>query len=71
MYITTVLCIVGCHVLSDPDFGSVAVTGNNVGNIATYTCDAGFKLIGNAKRVCTASGWLPSEPVCVCKSNAV
>ena len=32
---------------------------------ALYTCDSGFTLIGNNRRVCQANGtWSGQEPVC-------
>ena len=33
--------------------GMVTITGNSVGDIATYTCDPGFELIGNMTATCT------------------
>ena len=34
-------------------------------NIATYTCDASFKLIGECTRVCLESGkWSGDAPTC-------
>ena len=40
---------------SDPvgiDNGMVTITGNSVGDIATYTCDSGFELIGDMIMTC-------------------
>ena len=31
----------------------VTFNGNSVGDMATYTCDSGFELIGNATTICT------------------
>ena len=31
----------------------VTVNGSSIGDMATYTCDAGFELIGNATTICT------------------
>ena len=33
--------------------GMRTFTGNSVGDIATYTCNAGFELIGNPVTTCT------------------
>ena len=49
--------------------GTVTFTGNTVGDTATYTCDPGFELIGNASVTCTqvdvnSATFLPAAPVC-------
>ena len=31
----------------------VTFSGNSVGDMATYTCDSGFELMGNATTTCT------------------
>ena len=36
-----------------PDNGDVAVEGDDLGDTATYTCDAGFDLVGAAMATCT------------------
>ena len=33
--------------------GMVTSTGNSVGDTATYTCNSGFELVGNATATCT------------------
>ena len=47
----------------------VAVTGNSVGDTATYSCDLGFELIGGAITTCAELGmnsaaFLPAPPSC-------
>ena len=62
---STALC------LDPPDVidGTVTFTGNTVGDTATYTCDPGFELIGNASVTCTqvdvnSATFAPAAPVC-------
>ncbi len=35
------------------------------GTIATYTCDDGFRLHGNATRICDTGNWTGTVPVCI------
>ena len=49
--------------------GTVAFTGNSVGDTATYICNSGFELIGNVTATCTqvdmnSAAFLPATPVC-------
>ena len=49
--------------------GTVSFTGNSVGDTATYTCNSGFELIGNASATCTqvdmnSATFSPAAPVC-------
>ncbi len=43
------------------------------GTVATYTCDDGFRLDGNATRICDTGNWAGTVPVCIesksCMSN--
>ena len=41
-----------CSHPSAPTNGEVNVTGTSIGDIATYTCNVGFELIGNATATC-------------------
>ena len=62
--------MIDCGGLTDPEggqvmisSGTVAATGLNA--IASYTCDVGYELVGNAMRTCEANGeWNGTEPVC-------
>ena len=42
-----------CLDLVDIEFGMVAFTGNSIGDTATYSCNPGFELIGEATTTCT------------------
>ena len=54
-----------CGNLRDPVNGQVSVTGNGIGDEAVYSCNRGFVLFGDSKRVCTSNGaWSGSEPTC-------
>ena len=69
-----ILFIALCPELTAPANGNVTVTGQSVGDTATYSCDAGFVLDGNASRTCTmldpdASDWSLMAPVCISKFN--
>ena len=49
--------------------GTVTFTGNSVGDTATYICNSGFELIGNASATCTqvdvnSASFFPAAPVC-------
>ena len=52
-------------------------TGNSVGDTATYTCNTGFELIGQAVVTCTlatsgnSATFMPTPPVCHRKCTLV
>ncbi len=51
------------------DNGMVTFNDNSVGAMATYTCDSGFELIGNATTTCTlvnmnSADFQPTPPSC-------
>ena len=51
--------------LDNPDKGQVEITGQTPGSTATYTCNDGFKLVGDESRECLYDGrWNGSEPTC-------
>lgn len=52
--------------LSDPENGSVDVADEPiVGDVATYSCDAGYLLVGGAVRLCDEGGnWAGEAPTC-------
>ena len=67
-----VLIIVGviieCPQLIDPAEGDVAMSGNNPGSSATYTCRTGYALTGDDIRFCQNDGtWSGNDPFCRCK----
>ena len=63
-------CLVLCSSPSSPSNGEVTSAGNSVGDTATYTCNTGFELIGQAVTTCTqatggnTASFLPVQPVC-------
>ena len=46
--------------------GAITITGDPIlGNIATFSCSAGYQLVGSQKRVCSANGkWSGVQPRC-------
>ena len=51
-------------------------TGNSVGDIATYTCNVGFELIGDTTTICTAaadgnSAAFPAVPPPMCSREYI
>ena len=54
-----------CPELPAIDNGMVSWTGLSPGDIATYTCDPGFILVGVSTRNCGSDGtWSGEEPTC-------
>ena len=54
-----------CPPLPDIDNGVVSWSGLSPGGVATYTCDPGFILVGDATRICRDDGaWSDEEPTC-------
>ena len=58
-----------CDDLHDPLFGNVSLSGNSIGDVATYVCDPGFELVGQPTRTCEqlnpqTADWSGEEPVC-------
>ena len=54
----------------DPDNGIVAVVGNSRGDMAAYSCNEGFDLVGVSVRVCGDDRvWSDEAPVCIRKSS--
>ena len=50
----------------DPENGMVMMTGNSVGDTATYSCDDGFSLSGVDMVTCQDDGqWSDPPPICV------
>jgi hypothetical protein len=63
--------ISGCPRLSDPNYGSVAVSGYTPGSTAQYSCNGGYKLVGLALRKCYNGRWTGKEPVCQSKHHVM
>ncbi|XP_071532550.1 LOW QUALITY PROTEIN: sushi, von Willebrand factor type A, EGF and pentraxin domain-containing protein 1-like [Panulirus ornatus] len=54
-----------CVDLDNPHSGYVDVKGKIVGSVATYRCQEGYHLIGQAERHCQANGiWTSAPPEC-------
>lgn len=59
------LVAISCGQLSNPRYGKVVVSGTSSGSTATYSCNSGFKLIGQSVRNCQFNGhWSGSAPHC-------
>lgn len=57
-----------CPALTNPDHGVVATPSVISGGVATYSCDLGYTLTGEATRTCQAGGaWNGAAPTCVIK----
>ncbi len=60
-----------CNTPANPANGRVTITGNALGDTATYRCNAGFTRIGDATATCTANeeetsaSFMPAPPTCV------
>jgi len=55
-----------CPNLGPPAHGEILVTSQGPGGTATYECDSGYALSGNATRTCQANGsWTGTAPTCV------
>ena len=56
-----------CPTASSPANGEVTATGNTYGSSARYTCNSGYRLVGEAIAVCQLNGrWSSSAPTCQC-----
>ena len=60
------LTAVDCGSLTNPANGQVSHTaGTKFGEIAIYSCEPGYNLVGDSTRTCQATGeWSGSEPTC-------
>ena len=61
-----ILAVVDCGTLTDPANGQVDLTsGTTFRQTATYSCNAGYNLVGDSTRTCQATGvWSGSVPTC-------
>ena len=54
-----------CDELRDPQNGRVLYSSHDIGEIASYECDHGYRLTGQPKRQCQDSGrWTDTAPTC-------
>ena len=59
------LTAVDCGDLSQPSNGQISIPATTLGSMATYSCDPGYTLDGNASRICGSDGqWSGSQPSC-------
>lgn len=60
-----------CPYIDPPDNGAQTLTGNVPGSVLNYTCNRGYKLVGNHIRHCKNTGyWNGSLPKCLSKEYA-
>ena len=66
LYHHSFLTDMNCSTLTDPANGQVSYTaGITFGQTATYSCNAGYNLVGGSTRICHATGvWSGSAPTC-------
>ena len=67
--ISTLNIGIDCGDLSDIPNGNVVIAPDtSLGSTATYSCDAGFNLVGEDTRTCQTNGeWSGEEPSCARK----
>ena len=78
----TIMCCVAsshaatCEGLTNPGFGTATLSGQSVGDTATYECQSGFDLVGLPTRTCTqtspgSADWSGEAPICrrMCSSR--
>ena len=59
------VCIGQCPRLVDIENGAVSIDSRFVDNVATYTCDDGYELVGESSPICRQTGeWSSSPPSC-------
>ena len=62
-----IIHIIGCDfsTLSAPENGNFAITTTGGEVVASYTCEIGYQLVGNAVLTCQSDGQFSGEePVC-------
>ena len=60
-----ILAVVDCGNLTDPANGQVThTTGTTFGQIATYSCNIGYNLVGNSTGVCQDTGEWSGNATC-------
>ena len=62
----SVVAVVHCPALSDPENGVKASMLTSCGSNVSYSCLVGYRFVGNRSRSCLENGiWTGSEPHCV------
>ena len=59
------LIAIDCGCLENPKDGTVELTGTTYNSEAVYSCNTGYRMIGNRMRTCSESGvWSGALPMC-------
>lgn len=59
-----------CGLLTDPEHGNVALTGQKYNDTAMYKCDIGYHVTtGDSNRICGNGSWEGVEPTCSIRGN--
>ena len=62
--------VVNCGGLCEPKNGNVLISGSTLGCMARYTCDPGYDVVGDVRRVCLEnSTWSGSTTETLCKGK--
>ena len=62
--------ILDCGALSNPANGAVDTTSGTIyGEQASYSCNVGYKLVGNAQTLCKSDGNWETAPTCLIVSK--
>lgn len=57
--------VVDCGTLVAPSNGGIITGATTVGSVVRYTCNEGFRVVGEAVRRCEVDGrWSDPPPVC-------
>lgn len=60
--------VIRCGYVGSISNGNVTVTKSSYNGTASFRCDMGYEMIGEAKRICQLNGkWSGSNPECVSK----
>ena len=61
--------VVDCGALTHPLSGQVNISsGTTYNQVAIYSCDTGYNLVGSPSRICQANGmWSSTAPSCECE----
>ena len=62
---------VDCGPLSDPANGTVELTDTLVGSRATYNCNSGYSIVGEATVTCQSNGNWSGSATCLGIINVV
>ena len=71
MVLSVLIFYTDCPKLDNITNGKVTTdNGTSTGQIATYSCDTEYDLVGDSERICLDIGrWNASEPSCTLKSR--